>query len=185
MKRGLVLLLVFSLAVNLTAIVTFSYYWWDEAHSDKGLGRRGTARSADVRPELLRRRLDLSKEQLEQIDGERDRMMTDMMSLREQSSEMRRDLMALLEAEKLDREKADSLLGEIASLQVRIEKQVFEHLVEMKDVLTPEQQRLLLQMLERRLYPGEPERHPLEGRPEGTMRGHAREGGKRGGGNGE
>ncbi len=185
MKRTLILLLVFSLAVNLAAVVTFSYYWWSEARLEKGRRRRSAARSGEVRPDLLRRRLDLRKDQMEEIERERDKMMTEIVSLREQSSEMRRELMALLEAEKFDRGKADSLLSEIAFLQVRIEKQVFEHLVEMRTVLTPEQKKLLLQMLERRLYHGDVGRPLLERRLERRMKGHYRESEKRGGADGE
>jgi Spy/CpxP family protein refolding chaperone len=185
MSKTLVLLLVVSLAVNLAAVVTFSYYWWSEEDSARDPERVRQVRDPEVRPELLRRRLNLSEEQIEEVSRQREAMMRGMMSLRRESSEMRRDLMSLLEAEEVDRRKADSLLSEIASLQVNIERQVFEHLMEMKDVLTQEQQKHLLRMLERRLHPGEAGHPLLEEHFEERAKEHPRQGGKRGGDYGE
>jgi len=187
MSKTLILLLVFSLAVNLAAVITFSYYWWSEENPTEGQGRgRGwTARDPDMRSDLLRRRLELTEEQAEAVGREREMMMKQMLSIRRQSSEKRRELMGLLEAQELDRGKADSLLEEIAALQVDIEKLTFEHLAKMRELLTPEQQRHLLQMLERRLHTGGAGHPLLEERLESRMKGRPRRGGKRGGEDGE
>ena len=185
MAKTLILLLVVSLVVNVAAVVTFSYYWWNERDSAEERIRRRVARDPDVRPDLLRRRLDLSREQAEGISREREMMMREMAPLREKSSRLRRDLMALLEAEEVNRAKADSLLHEIAALQTEVERRVFEHLAEMRELLTPEQRKHLLRMLERRLHPGGAGHPLLEEHLERRMKRHTRQGEPRGGGNGE
>jgi Spy/CpxP family protein refolding chaperone len=185
MSKTLVLLLVVSLAVNLAAVVTFSYYWWSEDRSAGRSGRALASRGSDVRPDLLRRRLQLTEEQLGAVGREREEMMRQMMSIRRQSSNKRRELMELLEEAELDRGRADSLLEEIAALQVRIERLTFEHLAKMRQLLTPQQQEHLLRMLERRLPHGGNGHPLLEERMERRMKDRPRHGERHGGDNGE
>jgi Spy/CpxP family protein refolding chaperone len=184
MSKTLVLLLIVSLAVNLAAAVTFGYYWWSERHTTREFGRRWSMERPEVEPDMLRRRLDLSKEQMETIEKERQALASDMRSLRLRSSRARRELMELLEEEEIDRGRADSLLSEVASLQADIERKVFEHLARMRRVLTPEQREHLLHLLQRRLHPRGAEHLILEKGMEG-MRRHPRQGGQRGGDNGK
>lgn len=184
MSKTLILLLIVSLAVNLAAALTFGYYWWSEKHNTRETVGRWGMDKPDVKPDILRRRLDLSKEQVERIEKERRALASEMRSLRLESSRARRELMALLEDEDIDRGRADSLLSEVASLQAEIERKVFEHLAEMKGVLTPEQREHLLHLLQRRLHPRGVEHPMLEEGMEG-MRRRPRQGGRRGGDNGK
>lgn len=184
MSKTLIILLVVSLAVNFGAVVTFTYYWLSEGRSLRYASRERVVRGPEVRRELLKRRLGLTEDQIDAISREREMLANEMSSLHMESSERRRELMALMEAEDIDRARADSLLGEIGTLHADIERHVFEHLAAMRDLLTPEQQKHLLQLMERGLRAGGEGHPPLEERMERRMKNRPGQSGERGGDNG-
>jgi Spy/CpxP family protein refolding chaperone len=166
MNRVLVILLAVSLVVNVAVATTFSYYWLGERSRGRRPSPPWVTGGPEVRPELLKRRLGLTDEQIEQIDAAR---------------EEKRKLMALADAEEVEQREVDGLLREIADLQVEIEKQMFKHFRELREILTPEQREHMFRMLESRLEPPVPD-HPVPDRPfEGGMRTGPGPGGKQGG----
>jgi Spy/CpxP family protein refolding chaperone len=81
--------------------------------------------------------------------------------LREELFKKRQELMLLLRDEEMDREKADMLIGQIAAMQAEHDAQIFDHLLVMRKILTPEQRQrlgtLMYALLESGRPPGMPE----------------------------
>lgn len=165
-KRSLIIILVISVAINLAAILTFGYHWWEARSYKREITSRWIDRGRDLRGSLLRHRLNLTEEQTDAINAMHEEMRPKMVSLREKLFIKREKLIALLRETGPNKARADTLLGDIASLQTELEAQVFEHLCRMKDMLTPEQQKQFLQLYERKSHPGGMRLSPLEERPE-------------------
>lgn len=100
------------------------------------------------------RELRLSLEQREILGRARRELAEEMIPLRLQMEEKRAEALELLAEPELDSARRDVLFNQIASLQARMEKLVFDKLFETKTVLRPEQQELLLHMMEREFHPG-------------------------------
>ena len=181
-KRALIIILVISVAINLAAILTFGYHWWETWSYRREITSRGIDRRRDLRGSLLRHRLNLTEEQIDAINAVHEEMRSKMLSLRGKLFTKREELIALLGETEPNKARADSLIKEIASLQAEVEARVFENLYQMRDILTPEQQKQFLQLYERRLHPEgmrppPPEELPGQrmqdrGRPERGYRGN-------------
>ena len=161
-KKVLVVLLVVSLAVNLATVFTLGYFWLTKPAA-RPLPCPSPEPAVPEWPNArIVRTLGLSPEQIETIRKENEEMMGRMGPVREELFARRQELMSMLRAENIDRVRVDTLLEQIARLQVEHEAQVFERLARIKVILTPEQQEQLGGLLHRLLMercPGEP--HPL------------------------
>lgn len=177
-QKILLIVLIASVMINLAAVVTFGFYWWDERGPKRGLPPRQMGERREGRASRLRERLNLSEEQIRAIDARSEEMRSKTSALRERLSEKRKDLTALLGEPELDRAKADAIFKEIATLQTELEVLAFENLREIKKILKPEQQERFLELYERRLrmYQGLRERRPE--RRMGDRRKHRKEGGE-------
>jgi Spy/CpxP family protein refolding chaperone len=179
-KRVLVIILAISVAINAATLFTFGYFWWVR-HSDPR------------RQELLRRPhmmhdwqhtrlavdLDLSENQIEEIMKINEDMRNSMWPMREELFKKRRELMSLLKDSEPDRRRADSLLKEIAALQVQHDEQMFDRLVRIRNILTPEQQEQLGGLLHRFIEEGRPPEPPhMPVRPHGSFELPGGEGGR-------
>jgi len=174
----LVVVLIVSVVINLAAVLTFGFYWWNEGGPKRGIPPRGMEEGPDWRASRLGHRLNLTEEQIKTMDAGREEMRSKTSALRGKLSEKRKELTALLRESELDRARADALFEEIATLQTELEVLAFEKLRDISKILTPEQREQFLELYERRLRmrPGS-----REGRPERRMedrRGRGREGGK-------
>ena len=174
-KRSLIIILVISVAINLAAILTFGYHWWEARSYKREITSRRIDRRRDLRGSLLRHRLNLTEGQMDAINAMHEEMRPKMLSLREKLFTKREELIALLRETKPNKARADSLVKEIASLQAEVEARVFENLCQMRDILTPEQQKQFLQLCERRLHPGGMRPLPPEKRPERRMQDRRRQ----------
>jgi Spy/CpxP family protein refolding chaperone len=83
-------------------------------------------------------------------------MRSAMGPLREELFKKRQELMSLLREEDLNRTQADMLIEQIAELQVRHDAQIFDRLLMMKRILTPEQQQRLGALMHTLLEAGRP-----------------------------
>jgi Spy/CpxP family protein refolding chaperone len=103
--------------------------------------------------EDMKRRLDLTPEQEEEIEEIRGEMHNEIEPLRKEMEKKRREAFNLLQEPELDIEKRDRLFTEIADLQIQIEMAMFNHLHGIKGELTPEQQEIFLDTMEERICP--------------------------------
>lgn len=142
-KKFLVIILAISVTINLIAIFTLGYYWW-EIHSHKrGMMPRWMGRGHDWHESPLRHELNLTVEQIETITSFQEEMRLKILPCREELFTKRRGLMKLLKNGELNKEKADSLFQEIATLQIELESHVFDGLWYIRSILTPEQREKL------------------------------------------
>jgi Spy/CpxP family protein refolding chaperone len=174
MRRDwLLYLVIFSLALNVGTIGTFTYLRYQD--------RQGSAASVakeELPPMPMRemwQRLDLDQEQrrwLDQVVPEHRRRLR---ALRSDLAEKRRELFGLLKKDTApDWPTVQSKIREVSDLQGKLEEEIIRHLLTMKEQLKPEQQAIFVELLEQRLRPFERrrgprwERHgPPHGRPHG------------------
>lgn len=174
----LVVVLIVSVVINLAAVLTFGFYWWNEGSPKRDVSQRGMAEGPDWRASRLGHRLNLTDEQIKAMDAGREEMRSKTSSLQRKLSEKRKELTALLREPELDRARADALFKEIATLQTELEVLAFEKLREVSKILTPEQREQFLELYERRLRMRPGSREGRLPRGMGERRGRGRERGK-------
>jgi Spy/CpxP family protein refolding chaperone len=158
-KKVLVVILIISIAINLATVFTLGYFWWARhaSRADVSVQQHPPPEWPHTR---IVRELDLSEQQIEQMRRTNEEMRKAMQPLREELFRKRHELMSLLRADEIARDKADRLIAEIAELQARHEAQLFEHLVNMRSILTPEQQERLGALMYTLLESGRPPEMP-------------------------
>lgn len=156
-KKVLVIVLVISVVINLATVFTLGYFWWTKhnvARKDVFIHR------PDMMHELhqtrMVRELGLSDSQIEEMRRADEEMRAAMQPLREELFKKRQALMSLLRDDDVDKAKADMLIEQIADLQAKHDAQIFDRLLVMKKILTPEQQRRLGELMHALLESGRP-----------------------------
>lgn len=138
-RRLLIIVLLISLAINLAAVFTIGSYWREARSHKRVIEPRWMGRARDWREGPLRRELNLTDEQLEALHKNQQEMRQKMLPYRQELFTKRKELMKLLKETEPNREKADSLFREVVSLQMELESHIFEHLWNVRSMLTPEQ----------------------------------------------
>ena len=160
-RKVLVVILVISVAINLATMFTLGYFWWarHKVAEQRVLVDRPHMMH-DWHQTRMAKELGLSDEQIEAMRSVNEEMRITTQPLREELFKKRQELMSLLRDEEIDREKADVLIGQIASLQANLDEQIFDRLLMMKRILTPEQQQRLGALMHTLLESGRPPRMP-------------------------
>lgn len=153
-KRVLVVLLVISVAINLATVFTLGYFWLTRPPAGRGFSPGPQSMTPEWRNTRIVRELGLSEKQIEEIRKQNEEMREMMLPLREELFMKRQDLMSMLREERIDRERADTLIERIACLQVAHDAQVFDCLARIKTILTQEQQERLGGLLHQLLMKG-------------------------------
>jgi Spy/CpxP family protein refolding chaperone len=141
-NKILALILVFSLAFNIAFVGIWAYTRtggrvpWQHRRRPQGW-RDGW------------RRLGLSEGQKRELQRRRARLREDMRSARETLERQRQRLFDLLEQEDIDEEAVRRTRESIEQTQERIRHMTFEHMRGLREVLTPEQHRAMMQMMKR------------------------------------
>jgi Spy/CpxP family protein refolding chaperone len=107
--------------------------------------------------ERRERFLAIQQRAFERMRAERQRLMGARLALRRE-----------LVSGSSDRARIDTLLAEVTAAQAALERALIDSLLETREVLDPEQQRMYLRFVEERLRPGEGaarERRPMRERP--------------------
>lgn len=167
-KKVLVVILVISVAINLATVFTLGYFWWTRhnvAEQELLVPRPHMMR--DWQHTRMTRELGLSDGQIEEIRKANEEMRTAMQPLREELFKKRQELMLLLRDEDMDKAKVDMLIEQIAELQAKHDAQVFDRLLVMRKILTPEQRQRLGVVMHDLLETGRP-----PGMPETPMHPH-------------
>ena len=162
-KRFLTIALTISVAINLTAISTFTYYWWKARSFKRYITSSHVSERYGWRRSPLRRKLNLTEDQIEVINKQHEERKARMIPLMEELSEKRTELMTSLRDSEINEARADTLQRQIATLQFKADSQIFENLCQIKDILTPEQQEQFFTLFEKRqLYQKRMYRPPSE-----------------------
>jgi Spy/CpxP family protein refolding chaperone len=167
-KKVLVVLLIISVAINAATLFTFGYFWWAR-HTDTGqkVFVRRPYMMHDWHHTRMARELGLSEQQIEEMKKANEEMRIAMQPLREELFRKRQELMSLLRDEEINKAQADILIKQIAELQVKHDAQIFDRLLMMKRILTPEQRERLGILMHALLESGRP-----PGMPEAPMHPH-------------
>jgi Spy/CpxP family protein refolding chaperone len=142
-KKLLIVVLAVSVTINLVAVFTLGYYWWEIRSHKRDFGPPWMERGHDWRESPLKDKLDLTKEQIEAMNKVQQDLRTKTSPYREKLTLKRKEVMDLLKETEPNKAKADSLFKEIVGLQIELETHVFENLWQMRSILTPEQTRKL------------------------------------------
>jgi Spy/CpxP family protein refolding chaperone len=138
-KKVLVIILATSVGINLVAVFTLGYYWWEiRSHKRDGMPQM-LRRLHGWHESPLRQKLNLTEEQLELLNKNQEEMRLKMFPYRESLFAKRKELMELLRDAESNRAHADSLFREIVNLQIELEARVFDNLWYVRSILTPEQ----------------------------------------------
>jgi Spy/CpxP family protein refolding chaperone len=144
MKRKLMtIVLVLSLGLNLGIIFTFGHHWFMEREFRKGPGESSWFKNK------MKKELNLTDEQVNFMEQDRAAIHQEVKALREELQKKRSELFKLVDAEKVDNQKIDHLINDLAQLQVKLEKVIIGHLLTMKSHLTPEQQKKLREAMKK------------------------------------
>jgi len=136
MKRNIVYTAAIILTViNLVAFGTLLYNRWSGAQPPSLPERR------DQRCEQMKRELALSAEQTARFDVYRTTLHAELDSLSTQLVVARTQLAHALLEDKLDTARVNSLLDNISRLQSSAQRKVISHLLSVKSILNPEQQK--------------------------------------------
>ncbi|UCE19850.1 MAG: periplasmic heavy metal sensor [Gemmatimonadota bacterium] len=147
-NRWLIVVLIFSVAVNVAALVTIGIQW--SRHFTRHHPLLSEPPFSERHRELLRRKLNLTEVQYQQVKEAHDKFNVEMETMHSSLRAKRKALFHQLRAPDPDRAQIDTLLVEIATLQADIERKVVDNLLSMKNVLTPEQRERFLSLIDRR-----------------------------------
>ena len=158
MKRNIVYAAAIILTVvNLAAFGTLLYNRWSDAQSPHLADQR------DQRFEQMKRELALSGEQAAQLDVYRTTFHAELNSLSTQLVTARTQLAHALLEDKLDTARVNSILDDISRLQSTAQRRVISHLLSVKSMLNPEQQKKFFAIVLDRFSSASDQ--PMPGRP--------------------
>lgn len=169
-RKGLSVLLAFSLALNCAFIGAWVYHYFVVRPALRTQTQQQTASGRPAMP-LALEALNLSEEQRRRLAAEHVALRSEIETVRLRSDASRERLLEMFAARDSDPQALQAVQEEIAADQAQIRQLVFEYLVRARDVLNDEQRAKLGRMLlaghgRRRRGPmqGMLPRHP-EGRP--------------------
>ena len=144
-SRALLMLLLLSAAINLGVLGRATYHYCCSRMEAPPLVRGTRPSQSPAYADL-----QLSDRQADQVDSIHAELQGRLEPLREEMKRLRREFLDLFGAATTDRRALELKIGEMSAVQEQIEKAVADSLLQEKDVLSPEQQRNLLTLLERR-----------------------------------
>jgi Spy/CpxP family protein refolding chaperone len=158
MRRDwLLYLVIFSLALNLGTIATFTYVRYQDMREAEVKGEPG--RSPGHRE--LWAGLQLDQEQRAQVRKLRPEHRRRVMSLRRDLARKREELFTLIKGDAVQWPQIQGKIREISALQEQLEEEVVRFLLDFKQQLKPQQLAAFYELMERRLD------HTLGGRGRG------------------
>lgn len=167
-RQTIVWLLIISLLINISTIVTFSYYRWFRSSGPSPSFRRNMHR------EEFARRLGLTEAQTAQVNQLREKLWTQLKPLGEQLQQQRAEFAASLIQEPLDTLLLQQKIARIAELQQQMQRLSIQNLLEHRSLLTPAQWRDFTNMMINRMHRGEMRTGPrssFPGTPPDSARG--------------
>jgi Spy/CpxP family protein refolding chaperone len=128
-------LLIISLGLNIGVLVTFGHHWFFKKGFDK------FPKESSWQKARVKKMLDLTDDQAKAMEEKRKQLQDTITPLKEELKNKRTELFTLLDSDNVDSLKADKLVNEISVLQMKIEKAVIEHSINVRKTLNPEQQK--------------------------------------------
>lgn len=153
-KKTLTWLFVFSVIINISALATIGYHWFESKRTRFERGRSG-------HQEFLVRELGLTEQQSAQIQKLRSDLWQKLKPLKSQLDEERRIFFQMQNQDSVDIELLYQSIDRISELQRQMQRITAENMLASKAILTPEQRKKFLSLMESRMKMGETRRrHP-------------------------
>jgi len=155
------IVLVFSLALNLAFVGVWGYHRfyvrprisrWSDDHEFRGPDRPDWDGEDDRRKwrkgPHLEEKLELDRKQREAVGKARHELAVRMKKGMMEVQQRREELFELLMRPKIERQRVEAALKELNEARGHLTRATVEHMMELKDVLTDEQQRRLFKMIQ-------------------------------------
>ena len=146
-------LLAASLALNLAVVITFGHHWMMKKCFERGAGPEGGSMFFKHK---LKKMLDLTDLQVEQMEKDHQEMHKLMDPMRQELQKKRDELFALVDSDSADEKKIDALINDISLKQVQIEKAIINHSITMRKGMTPDQQKKFKEFIHKSFKKGPP-----------------------------
>ncbi len=143
-KKLLVLIIAFVSVINISALMTFSYHKWCRYRADCEY-RKSHPDESDIYQQL-----SLSDSQVVQMKSLRQTFHDNSRDMNTTLHKKRSELADLLTAFEVDRDKINSVLDEICSMQNDLQKDVIEYLFLENEILTQVQQEKYFSIIKNR-----------------------------------
>lgn len=140
-NKVLTSILFLSLALNLGVACTVGFQWASRRIGGEGPDARHKAR--------FNKMLGLTKEQAATMEQRHQQLKNIIDPLRSRLQDKKREMLVLLKSSDGYTPQMDALIGEIAGLQMEIEKNFTRHSLAVKKDLSPDQQKKFTTMLEK------------------------------------
>jgi Spy/CpxP family protein refolding chaperone len=137
-KKLLIIALIVSVGVNLGVLSIFLFHLWNGHEMEHPMHK-------------IMEQMKLTPEQKELMKEERERFEQKTEPIKDELAGKRSEVFDLLKETEVNTDQRDRLFSETAQLQAELEMMVFEHLGQVKQILTPEQQEIFFQHLEMEL----------------------------------
>jgi len=148
-RKTLTWLLVFSILLNISTVVTFSYFRW--VKSDKS---RPSPQRRDHR-DYFNQQLGLTAAQADSMENLRSRFWQEIKPLRMQLDQARQELFQVLKQDSLDDQKINLKIDEISEIQKLMQRKTIENFLQHQSILAPEQNKKFIEIMSSRLFFGE------------------------------
>lgn len=155
-KKTLAWLLVFSVLLNISTIITFSYFRWMKTSQSRSFSYRRDHR------DFFNKQLGLTPTQADSMDSLRAKFWQEIKPLRGQLDHARQELFEIVKQDSLDQQRLSLKIDEISDIQKQMQRKTIENFLQHQSILTPEQHKKFIEVMASRFYFGEPGR----GRPE-------------------
>jgi Spy/CpxP family protein refolding chaperone len=144
------LLVILSVSLN---VAIFAAWLWHSVSMRPGDGLSWRAKEAKTAPGIwcpLHRQLGVNKEQWRRIEPRIVRFRAEAQGLRQKMDALRMNMVDLIAAHQVDQKAVDAKRDEIHAAQAMMQKLVIGHLIAEKELLTPDQQKMLFGMIRTR-----------------------------------
>jgi Spy/CpxP family protein refolding chaperone len=173
-KKLIVIILIISVAINIATLCTFGFFWFTRHRQNEPFHFHPPGNIKNWAKHPIARDLELTQEQLLEMQKMRDEMEMDAAHLRADLYKKRQELMDMLKQDEINDAKVDTIINEISNLQAQHEKKIITGFRRIKDILTQEQQERLGEILHEALEEHKPPHfnhdkkvfpHPLHPQP--------------------
>jgi len=148
-RKGLMIVLVLSLAVNISIFGTSAYYYYRNSG-----GMQSAPCPLSSTHEHLYQELGLSAFQLSQMEPLAKKFHERLAELRKAIKGKNTRLVDLLGQKDIDQDQIEGLRKEIADIQDEIQKEVIAHIIESKKIFDPKQQERFLILMRQSMAEG-------------------------------
>lgn len=146
-NRWMTILLIFSLTVNVAAVVTLAYFWHHNRVAPlppPGLDAQPLQRHLPAWQDV-----DLPPKTRRELAHLRRQFRSQVFDLRKELDQSRLQLMQQLMRPNIDKDSLNASLQKLTAMQMEMEKMTINHLLEIRSHLTNDQWQQLLQSMER------------------------------------